>query len=167
MTLATRPRASVTCGLSNVSAYTVIDNRSSVADPIFLQVGLVPLEGALPVEGEKVTRWVIQAEFPVMRQVTALFDGGADEHVIPLHVVRTHFPSVRIRPPKPHQRSLRGIAGSLPSVGLVDILVVYGNRRFADYFVVVDTDMYILLGNCARAALGLSLDGIPPELPSA
>jgi hypothetical protein len=58
----------------------------------------------------------------------------------------------------PNQQSLKWLSGLVKSVGLTDFLVTQGDRRFFDYFIVVDADVRIFLGNRARVALGFSLE---------
>ena len=61
-----------------------------------------------------------------------------------------------------HLRALRG-AGThvIRPMGIVELCVTHGNYSFLDYFLVVDDDVPILLGNRATRALGLSVQGFP------
>ncbi|OBQ31770.1 MAG: hypothetical protein AN485_23215, partial [Anabaena sp. MDT14b] len=96
------------------------------------------------------------------RRVSVQYDGGADEHVLPLRFVKENFPSLQLRGPGRGQGALKGLSGLVPTVGVVDMVVTHGNRHFIDYFIVVDADISVLLGNRARLALGLTLGGLNP-----
>jgi hypothetical protein len=150
----------------------VLDNRHAVADRVNLNVGFSPftIAGTVPASSALVkAKTHIRVEpliaSPIYLRV--LWDGGADENVMPLKELRKHFPNMSIVPSPSRLRALSGIGGSIHTKGLVEFILHYGERKFVDYFMVVDMDLAILIGNRARLAMGLSLGGLVPPAPGA
>ncbi len=91
------------------------------------------------------------------RRVKAQYDGGADEHIIPLKVLRDEFPSATVRPAGDDHRILHGLPGLVSAFGQVEFAVAYNGRQFLDNCVVADADINVLIGNGARLDRGPDL----------
>jgi ABC-type methionine transport system permease subunit len=82
--------------------------------------------------------------------VSAQWDDGADENIIPADLFRRLFPRLALRSSGPHIGHINGLGGAVRPLGLADLVVQYGSRQFIDYFTVVPASVPVLLGNRNR-----------------